>query len=178
MSKWSDLWDVGSGVGVMDILTTKGTRYYRVRMLGWARFLFWPRVNIKRIDIIGHVINLWFWKWGEALAYPLPGYWDMIFDNKILGLPPYLLSYDEPDNNYFIRRIRDWLRGIPAEEFLDDQHMVLLRKILANPKRAGSNYICQFRYDFTGMPIFGRLGERRICFFLLERIDNYHGGDL
>lgn len=168
MSKWSDLWDAGLAVKPYGgtFVTTEGTKYYRVHMLGWARFLFWPRINIKRIDIIGNGVNLWFVKWGEFYTSYLPGYWD----RNIQGPAPVLLSYDQLDNSWFIRRIRDWIRGIPGGDYYPD---IVWLKLRAERKC----YICQFRYDFTGMRILGRLGERRIAWFLLERIDNYHGGD-
>lgn len=168
MTDWDQVWNYcikKTSIKLSPFLYKDGKdRYYRVHMLGWARPMFWPRVNKKRITITGNGINLWFWKWGEFLVLSLYNWTDLSIKLKDI---PIFFDYNRPDNSRLVRGIRDWLIEVPGDDdaFPDDVFRALGYR---EPEHV---YMGQFRYDFQEWPILRRWGERRICYFLLEELE-------
>ena len=92
MSKWKKLFDAG----VKPDPDAFKDKWYRVRMRGWAFWLFLIHKNIKIIDN-GFGINRWVWKWGNFYIQ--------------YGRKDAILSYNLAENSWLVSTICDYVRA-------------------------------------------------------------------
>ena len=162
---WSEVWEkcIPPDITEFDGFQVYPRRY-EVRMLGFARFVFWPKINIKRLTGL-RGINKWFWKWGDyclqdgdavtkKIAYAIDAVYSCV-----------ALNYNMPDNSAIIRPIRDFIVEVPTdiETLIPEFKWNKYCKRAKYPIRHHL-YLGSFEY------VFPKFGQHHICWFLLERL--------